>query len=843
MDEGALAQPTSEVGEIAHDSAGYRVAENGGHEVPHGEAGSSPGASHEEQFEALRQDLAYYKSQADVQKKTAAELVSLKLDAVQRDLEKRVRDVSQQLFADVAQKAGAAGAAAAQMVTREVLHSEVDSLHSGLLRLSTTVDERLGLFEERLDAMEQRQSKAREHAGATASDISTMSHRLDTLSDEFREVQSLMAEASPGKKQDGQIDAFFLDEKSAQATKVLVEGWGHGKFSSQQQLIAWIESKLGIINMEVSELAPSNMVHGLESKLAQEVEKLRIELSEKLVPVELKMDSTESMIRSLVAKAEGPRALDTATFELGKLHEEVQALQQAQEEALHEVHAKKDLLQDDLNHVALALTAAAHGKKPDDFEDDSSCGSDAEALKPWLSKRIRQLAAKANAADFSQEPSREDLVAWMRDEMSSLVQGVTPGRRQSHDLGLSAVDPAHPDAIADLQSREWGKEANDLQRRVSVLERGFLSSNLEDRVSALEQNFRTPAAPEGPAPGDRGRTRPSRPSTAAGGGRDSGSTHIMAMRDELHRLRGRVTELEQRVEKGHGGKSPGQDDALAQVTAQLDQCRQDLQQSQQDHSDGSRRELDNLTRAVRGNQRAIDLTASKLEDLAGHFSKLHSRFEAALPQLLLLVTGLARRGGGGTGDTQGIDFSGEVTDNSPELDALASIKNLLFGGIDGSGMPFVSPSALQEALDAFEANFQNQLGTQFKEVLRSMSMKAEIDKFEAVAKQVQQMSQQLHALGQGVFKVMANQNTPSDNAAIFRIPLTGRCVSCDKKVDVKTTGGLWGPDLDHFGGAGLISPSPRERVSSANRNAGGRHVRREQPLPAIDADGAHYAMH
>lgn len=235
-------------------------------------------------------------------------------------------------------------------------------------------------------------------------------------------------------------------------------------------------------------------------------------------------------------------------------------------------------------------------------------------------------------------------------------------------------------------------------------------------------------------------------------------------------------------------------------------------------------EMMNLWRAVSGDQRTLDLLSSKLEDAVRNFSKMQSRFEAAMPQMLQLLGELLK--GAGTGDT------GE----SPQVDVLLAMQKLLYGG--ESGMPFVSPGAMREAFNSFEAMVRSEMEKLRDELLRDFDDKAPREDVDFLAEQLRLWQGQLQMLWQSFEKLLNNEQEV--DAAIWRKPLTARCVSRDRKVDIK--GLLFDRDTP-FLPTGANSPSPnhdrherQERAQSARRGAGSWAGR---PLPSIDGADAH----
>jgi chromosome segregation ATPase len=348
-----------------------------------------------------------------------------------------------------------------------------------------------------------------------------------------------------------------------------------------------------------------------------------------------------------------------------------------------------------------------------------------------------------------------------------------------------------------------------------------LFEGLEARITQLERNDRNNRI-------DRSNSSPPRPPVrpaSSGPRRSTGGTvsnavdgtHLAVLREELQRLKGRVGKVEETVE---------QSSAILEEEKKHTQNLLDIRRDFQEQVENNRRELDNLTRALRGSQRGEELTVARLEDLASLVSKLQSKVEAGLPPLLRAIGHLARTGGGGTGDTytDGGAGGGE--------DSLAALQGLLFGS-DGSGSWFLTQTAFKEALGAFEDNLQEQLMMLRQAIATSLQTKADSGELRSLSSQLEALGQNFQLLSYRVFETRGSSKVQSEmsaeNAAIFRLPLQGRCVSCDRKVDVAVDrGGNW----DKPNANPLVSSSPRERVPSAHY----QRRRNDTSLPAIDRE-------
>ena len=86
----------------------------------------------------------------------------------------------------------------------------------------------------------------------------------------------------------------------------------------------------------------------------------------------------------------------------------------------------------------------------------------------------------------------------------------------------------------------------------------------------------------------------------------------------------------------------------------------------------------NLWRAVSGDQRTLDLLQQKLEDGMALCATVQSRFEAAMPQMLQLLSQLLK----------------QMPSEQEDEEALLRMQRLLYG----DGAPFVSSVALSRSV-------------------------------------------------------------------------------------------------------------------------------------------------
>ncbi|CAE7766199.1 Gusb [Symbiodinium pilosum] len=344
-------------------------------------------------------------------------------------------------------------------------------------------------------------------------------------------------------------------------------------------------------------------------------------------------------------------------------------------------------------------------------------------------------------------------------------------------------------STSNLAARLAAIEDAALVGRVAALE----GACLEERLALLETS--RPVFSGGPVPAAAG---------ALNGPSPASVSQVLSLREEVHRVRNRVGVLEQLVQipDAQFGQTEPKSPLFADGSPKLGSPRR------LEGDEDMKRSLSDLWCAVSGDQRTLGILSSKMEDAVRDFLRLQTRFEAAMPQLLQMLSELLRRNGGGTGEAG----------DGAEMDVLVAMQKLLFGA--ESGMPFVSPQVLRETFGAFEAVIRSELERLRDEFFKAVAEKAKIEDMEFLAEQTRLLHGQLQMLWQNFEKLIAGEK--ESNAAIWRTPLHARCVSCDKKVDIK---GMVLLDRDPaFLPTQSPSPVPYERASSARRARGPRDL-------------------
>jgi hypothetical protein len=265
---------------------------------------------------------------------------------------------------------------------------------------------------------------------------------------------------------------------------------------------------------------------------------------------------------------------------------------------------------------------------------------------------------------------------------------------------------------------------------------------------------------------------------------------LMEVHDDLRRLKTRLEYLERmappEVQKQLAFFDPLHEDGThapdpehhqggqaAQLVGSSVMMRklQELQASQDSelddlkyNSDEARREVANLSRALRGVQRDGEVHGSKLLDIQKSLAEQQKRLEVALPELLQSLEGLlgSKRKSGG------------------EPDVAAGLRALLQPEGDSNKAPFVSQNGLSQALETLQGQVQTWLSKLQEDIMNLLRNKADADLVKAIMdrlEEVQSSSPMIHIPDQGVH---------DGPAALMRVPmLQGRCVSCDAPIGLR----------------------------------------------------------
>jgi len=401
-------------------------------------------------------------------------------------------------------------------------------------------------------------------------------------------------------------------------------------------------------------------------------------------------------------------------------------------------------------------------------------------------------------------PSEEWLSSHLPEMMSKLCSdehfNSFISQRCKEELSSVFSRPASRDHIAaELDGVIESKEMQKLPSRTSVSTGSFVGvlgsggttiAKLESRLSGLERQVAREL--EERKPSKQISLVPAQQDHASNQGDTSTTDHppdllsLMQVHDDLRRLKTRFEYLERMAppevqkalsffeplrEEGaqtHDAHHQGSQASQLVGNAALMRRLHDLQASQdseldeaKQNSEEAKREVANLSRALRGVQRDGEVHGSKLLDIQKSLAEQQKRLEVALPQLLQSLEELL-----GAGRQAG-----------SEPDVAEGLRELLLPGGDSSKAPFVSQSSLRQALDALQGEVQAWLSKLREDIQNVLRNKADTDLVRSIMgrlEQVQSSSAMLQVPDQG------------NDAAVVRVPLTqGRCVSCDAQIGMR----------------------------------------------------------
>eukprot|EP00913_Durusdinium_trenchii_P028774 g26984.t1 len=737
----------------------------------------------------VEESLTSFKEQVEQQRKAQEALLEMQLDAARRELEQNLRALTRQ---------------------------------RSFKQLNDSVDERLRIFEQRLERIEDRSSK----------NIDEVWLRMEQLEWKFHE------------ERDG-----HLSPEVAKQVPSLVTNWGQGKFPSQSDLLAYLEHRL--TEMQTVKAEIHEMLQRASDGLGDRVEECVVSKTQN---IENRLMSTDMMLRNLLTKQKEPVSPAVSRTPSGA-GRSPSARDKGGSGANRPDSAGKPQLElpgsPKSSRSKGSRSPKAASRKAS--EKPSNVSSQSQGRLPGLVDEAlaARAAASAVAAGAALPGVLEgaDLLSWLKSHVNELLDLKTAAAAVPRDSSGSAMDEERPEETQPAGPFGVGLIPDGLLDRLEQLEQsleklavnikeldgarlpgrmGTLESQCLDERLALLESY-APSATTG------AHRPPSRPSSPSGATTAQTTSQLLALREEMQRLKTRVGILE--------GLTPIQD-LDASPTSPASPAREEEERQPNSHllrSEDFKHELMNLWHAIGGDQKNLDLLTARLEDAKGQVARMTQRFDTAMPQMLQLLGELLR----------GQGFS----ESSDEVDLLLQIQQLLYGE---SGMPFVSPAVLRETFQRFEALLRSEMEKLREELVANMEEKARSEDLDFLAEQLRLWQNQLQNPG-GAGKLgergsgcsgtepgnvldvpelsESGWNGQEVDAAIWRKPLAARCVSCDRKVDIK--GLLFDRDTPQLP-TGANSPSPERhlvapvvppgpRATSARRGGRGRN------LPAIDA--------
>lgn len=388
-----------------------------------------------------------------------------------------------------------------------------------------------------------------------------------------------------------------------------------------------------------------------------------------------------------------------------------------------------------------------------------------------------QVAVSANAGNSGATKASRGSLVELGNELDDLVEN---NAQRPEFLALPSKTDGQNSALVGNLLGSGGTTISKLESRLSALERQ-VAVELEERKPSKQISLVAHTPPDqGSLQGD--------PSTAEN---PPDFLSLMEVHDDLRRLKTRFEYLErcappevqkalsffepvrEETSQAHDADHQGGQASQLVGSAALMRRLQELQTAQdsdldeaKNNSEEARREVANLSRALRGVQRDGEVHGSKLLDIQKSLSEQQKRLEVALPafmQSLERLLGSDLQAGG-------------------ESDVAAGLRALLLpgDGVDGSKAPFVSENGLRQALEALQGEVQAWLSKLREDISSVLRNKADTDLVRSIMEQLEQVqttSPMIQNPDQGQF---------TDGAAILRVPLMqGRCVACDAQIGMR----------------------------------------------------------
>ena len=266
---------------------------------------------------------------------------------------------------------------------RESLATEVASLHRVVRQMNDSMDERLRIFEERLNGMEKRFSQGLEQS----------LHQLEEL--EFRFSN----------------DSSRLSPELARQLPDFVNSWGHGRFRSQNELVAYVDVTMTDVHGSLNQAMQTvkGEIHEM-LKVASEGMGSRIEevVESKTLFIENRLTSTDMMLRNVLAKQ-------------GTVSD-----------------AKERAGQDQADAKVRSETSAEMEGKGQDGSND---------MKSWLNKQISGITGDAQVQSHNLEGA--ELLSWIKTHVNELVTDLLPAPPDH-----TVATPSHPSPHEDASPKD-----------------------------------------------------------------------------------------------------------------------------------------------------------------------------------------------------------------------------------------------------------------------------------------------------------------------------------------------------------------------------------------------------
>jgi len=481
--------------------------------------------------------------------------------------------------------------------------------------------------------------------------------------------------------------------------------------------------------------------------------------------------------------------------------------------------------------------------------------SAAQAMEPPPPMPVMPAGGDADDAMASFKTWVESTIQHFRVELKQEVQqGLDEAARRQSDtkvMPMPMVEESRelemPITTESLANVGLADDVSALASRLAEMEKGQINpekiNRMDGRVAMLERAVNGPAKDIAALQERVGKIE--RGDKAAS---NAESNALLEIQDEVRRLKFRFEYLERivppDVQRAMQFFEPLKDEEAEQMTSSplnsphritedTDNMsssggmggngsvlkRLNLLQVQQDQTidaarslaEDGRREVSNLSLALRGVQRDSEIGAARIDGIRSDVSQLQARIEAALPQVMKALEQVL----GQKVEVADKDLAGPVAE-------IEELQKVMAESTSDAARRFVSQETLRKALEAVQADMQAWLEKLRQDILAAMVGKADNAALRSLSEQLDKQAET------PMRRTLAQLPPPSatDEAAFTRWPLI-RCVSCDKKVNMQSAGAG-----DPWPSRGAM-PLPPSFPAGRSNNVALRPLRREASTPTV----------
>jgi hypothetical protein len=785
----------------------------------------------------LQAEFAYQTKKQEEQNKAAEGLVQLRFDAINQELQARAlhADVEMHMNSVRSEVKSIAGLAA-QSSIEAALASNTSNLHGKLAGVCEAVNEQLELLEGRCaDLASQVDVNAEEFAAFRSACASNPGTSVTTP------IRALFASDDSNSSPSHGIDADFAPKKphltednhgagcashaansrrtsvGSTATTIgdLDSAQGRdtdscfGRAGSPDEFAAWVEAQIGALRSEVTRLGSLPLQTG------------EVTVVENLQPgsdIKSDISSNETMQKSYGEHVTDREVTPPLSLHNSKGHIADAVIQtekhfqtwspmELNNEMYDQIHSFiEQRIQERLAEVHMHFEqekSVPHGRSDPSNSSEMCMGSLAGDVGGSLNIESAEMGVfEANCSVAVADViklAKEELRTWLEEQRTQIIDEFR-GTRLSHHKDEQRQPETGNNALC---SRSLDGDVSNLRERLRAIENTMLRNaavanpkealkRLEQRVEALEQtDTRKQSQALSSSAGERSVQHPDADSNAM------------------------LREMQCRVGKVNGQAHPQVADAM--------------------------REVANVSHAVKGTQKNLDMAMAKIEDLTSAHGSLNARIEVALPQFLHALRTIAQHVG-----LDNPEFSASSTHSASDTISPSLDVDALDELVNSNRIPklFVSPTMLSQAIEALTVDLKAKLAEIQHDVRDTVRSKADAQEMNSLARKLGAMEQVQQDLPSWIARCGGYPAEESiENPAGVRWPLQQvRCISCNQKAQLvapwehkSVPKGPW-PQRQ----LPLMDPNARNLCGSSPRMRGRR---RDASLPVIERNTSNSKDH